>query len=549
MRRVCCALLVSFVVVLGAPPAAAEGTYSAPVDEPVVDRFRPPVTPYGPGNRGIDYATAPGEEVRAAAAGEVVFAGRVGSSQHVVVLHPDGLRTSYSFLAEVDVRRGDRVERGDVVGRAGAELHFGVRAGDDRYLDPEVLLDGGPPEVHLVAIRRSEATERHNLLRSLVGLARGTIRVGAAGVDWARDEAVAAWQVARSQLASLALTIELLSYYADLPARFAELTHRVALFRASQAGCTPASVAPRPRRRGRRIAILVGGLGSSAGHAAVLDVDTRALGYADADVAQFSYRGGQAPGARHLDGVPTTTYDGGDSEGDLRVAAERFRDLLESVRAAEPGVPVDVVAHSQGGVVVRAALGEEGDARDPRLPAVEHVITLGSPHHGADLATAGAALGTSAVGELAEAAVGAASGGRIDPFATAVGQLAKTSDFIDDLEHRPLPYGARMTSIAARGDLVVPGLQAGLAGAVNVLVPVEGVDAHDRLPGSPEASREIALALGDQGPTCRGVLGDVLLAAGISLAEDGVGAAGLVGGHWADAHLPGPEVPAAASSR
>jgi hypothetical protein len=541
VRRLCCALLVSLVVVLGAPPAAAEGSYSAPVDEPVIDRFRPPATPYGPGNRGIDYSTAPGEEVRAAAGGEVVFAGRVGLSQHVVVLHPDGLRTSYSFLAEVDVRRGDHVERGDVVGRAGHELHFGVRAGDDRYLDPEALLAGGPPEVHLVAIPRSEAAERRSLLRSLVGLARSTVHAGAAGVDWARDQADGAWALARAEAESLALAVELLSRYGDVSGRLLELAARAEGFRASQAGCTPASVPPRRRRPGRRIAILVGGLGSSAGHAAVLDLDTRALGYADGDVAQFSYRGGQAPGSRHLAGVPTTTYGPADSDGDLRVAAERFHQLLASVEAANPGVPVDVVAHSQGGVVVRAALGDD--------PAVEHVVTLGTPHHGADLATLDAALGTSAVGQLSQAAVAAASGGAVDPFATAVGQLAETSGFIHDLEHRPLPTGTRVTSIAARGDLVVPALQSGLAGATDVLVPLEGLHAHDRLPGSPEAAREIALALADQGPTCRSVVGDLLLAAGISLAEDGAGAAALVGGHALDGAVPGPEVPPVVASR
>ncbi|MCU1486139.1 MAG: peptidase family protein [Actinomycetia bacterium] len=535
MRRLCCALLVSLVVVLGAPPAAAEGAYSPPVGGSVIDPFRPPATPYGPGNRGIDYATSPDEEVRAAAGGEVVFAGRVGLSQHVVVLHPDGLRTSYSFLAEVDVRRGDHVERGDVVGRAGDELHFGVRAGDT-YLDPLALLRGAAPEVHLVPIAGSEGSERAGLLRSLLGLAGSGIDAGRAGVAWARGEAGAAWEVARAQLASLALTVELLSYYADLPGRMLELADRARLLQASQAGCTPADVAPR-RRRGRHLAILVGGLGSSSGHAAVLDVDTRALGYDDGDVAQFSYRGGQAPGDRHLAGVRTTTYGADDSEGDLRAAAERFRAFVAEVRATHPGVPIDVIAHSQGGVVARLA---------SELP-LDHLVTLGTPHHGADLATADAALGTSGVGQLVQAGIGAASGGAVDPFSTAVGQLAETSGVIAELERTPVR--GDVTSIGARGDLVVPGLQTALAGATDVLVPIEGVHAHDELPGSPEAAREIALALAGQGPTCRALTGDLLLAAGIGLAEDGIGAAGLVGGHAVDRRLPGPEVPPKASSR
>src|SRR5437773_2013390 len=91
-------------------------TYQAPVDGPITDPFRPPATPYGPGNRGVYYRTTNGAAVRAAAAGEVVFAGAVGNSLHVVVLHADGIRTTYSFLRTVAVARGNRVEAGATVG-------------------------------------------------------------------------------------------------------------------------------------------------------------------------------------------------------------------------------------------------------------------------------------------------------------------------------------------------------------------------------------------------------------------------------------------------
>ena len=63
------ALLVAGVV--RAAPAAAGGGYQPPVAAPVSDPFRPPAQAYGPGNRGLDYATAPGTEVKAAADGDV----------------------------------------------------------------------------------------------------------------------------------------------------------------------------------------------------------------------------------------------------------------------------------------------------------------------------------------------------------------------------------------------------------------------------------------------------------------------------------------------
>lgn len=138
------------------PPMA----YVWPVDAPVVDRFRPPPTPYAAGNRGIDLDTRIGQPVVAAAVGVVVFAGPVGRSLHVVVLHADGLRTTYAFLHRVDVRRGEHVRQGDPIGLAGETLHFGVRVGP-AYLDPLALLGRrGPPRLIADPPVRDDAPQR-----------------------------------------------------------------------------------------------------------------------------------------------------------------------------------------------------------------------------------------------------------------------------------------------------------------------------------------------------------------------------------------------------
>ncbi len=140
---------------VGAPAGAQSMepvVYSPPVDAPVTDPFRPPPQPWLPGNRGVEYATVPGTPVRAAARGEVTFAGAVGGDLHVTVAHPDGVRTSYSFLAEVRVVAGQRVERRQVVGVAGSRLHVGARRGET-YIDPESLWGPtGPPWVRLAPL-------------------------------------------------------------------------------------------------------------------------------------------------------------------------------------------------------------------------------------------------------------------------------------------------------------------------------------------------------------------------------------------------------------
>jgi murein DD-endopeptidase MepM/ murein hydrolase activator NlpD len=112
--------------------------YRPPVPGPIIDNWRPPEHPYGAGNLGIDFYARAGDPVFAAANGVVTFAGRVGRSLFVVILHADGLRTTLGFVQSILVPRGAQVTRGAVVAIAGGPVHFGVRQGST-YLDPRIL--------------------------------------------------------------------------------------------------------------------------------------------------------------------------------------------------------------------------------------------------------------------------------------------------------------------------------------------------------------------------------------------------------------------------
>lgn len=115
------------------------GDYAPPVDRRVADPFHLDHGPYGPGNRGLEYATLRGDVVRAIGAGKVAFAGPVAGRLVVSVEHPDGLRSMLTGLVRIEVATGDLVARGTPVGVAGPGLHLGVRRGG-RYLDPSTLL-------------------------------------------------------------------------------------------------------------------------------------------------------------------------------------------------------------------------------------------------------------------------------------------------------------------------------------------------------------------------------------------------------------------------
>jgi hypothetical protein len=178
-RRRSAIAIVALGAIAGAVgPAAAWSTaacWRPPVDAVVRDPFRLPACTWCPGNRGIEYATAPGDPVRAVAAGTVSFAGTVAGVRYVVVRLPDGRRVTYGRLAggEPSLRAGDVVVSGQLVGRAGDDgFLLGVRAPapDDTYLDPSpwigepswparlVPLDGTPPRPGPARVRCEAAT-------------------------------------------------------------------------------------------------------------------------------------------------------------------------------------------------------------------------------------------------------------------------------------------------------------------------------------------------------------------------------------------------------
>lgn len=497
------------------PVEAQALEYRAPVDGPVVSPFSLPPERWMAGNRGVDYDPPPGTAVTAAADGEVAFAGPVGGSLHVTLRHADGLRTSYSFLAGVSVTTGGRVRQGDVVGVAGGPIHFGVRDADGTYLDPAGLLDGTLPATAVLVPGSAEGAdllvERQGLLSTLAG-------TGLAATTWAVGRAMAG--AATVGAASAGLTAAALSLGLSL----------------DQLGdCTPRGVAvPAPQRR--RIAVVVSGLGTGSGGNSAWELPTTSLGYAPGDVVRFSYAGGRSPdpaaplmsSSAGLAGIEQHEFTARDSQQSLTVSADRLAELVAEVAAREPGVAIDVIAHSQGGVVSRMAL--DGAARAGQLPeTVETLVTLGSPHAGAPAADIVDGLEQSLAGQaLLEA--GTRFGGLedLDRTAPAGDQLGTGSEELRSVADRSLPAGVRFTSIGARWDLVVPAGHVADAAAREVVVDPSGpLGAHGALTTSPEAIREVGLAIAGLPPTCQ-AFGDLLFdrwgSHGVGLTERAIAA-------------------------
>src|SRR5438445_11223636 len=143
-RALLCLALLSFLAAPGARGVSLD--LVQPVAGPITRHFEQPPTPYAAGHRGIDFGAPVGTTVVAAAGGTVSFAGQVGGSLFVSIDHPGGLRTTYSFLSAILVKKGQVVSQGQAIARSGPgaagekpNLHFGLRSGAD-YLDPEPYL-------------------------------------------------------------------------------------------------------------------------------------------------------------------------------------------------------------------------------------------------------------------------------------------------------------------------------------------------------------------------------------------------------------------------
>jgi murein DD-endopeptidase MepM/ murein hydrolase activator NlpD len=166
LLRLLCASVVVAAPLQPAPAAAADpaavdpaatgatparGVWPLQPRAAVVARFDPPSSPWGRGHRGVDLAGHVGQQVHAALAGVVTFAGRLAGRGVVVVDH-GATRTTYEPVG-AGVQVGELVGAGEVIGRLQlfgshcfprACLHWGLIEGRDHYLDPLTLVGAAP---------------------------------------------------------------------------------------------------------------------------------------------------------------------------------------------------------------------------------------------------------------------------------------------------------------------------------------------------------------------------------------------------------------------
>ena len=93
---------------------------------------------------GIGIGAPSGTPVKSVADGEVVFAEQAGTyGLTMIVQHGGGAYSMYASLRDIQVRRGERVSKGQTLGTVGQadpdlppRLHFEIRPNGGRAVDP-----------------------------------------------------------------------------------------------------------------------------------------------------------------------------------------------------------------------------------------------------------------------------------------------------------------------------------------------------------------------------------------------------------------------------
>jgi hypothetical protein len=263
------------------------------------------------------------------------------------------------------------------------------------------------------------------------------------------------------------------------------------------ADCSDAPAADGTGGSAHRVMVVAGinSSGAAWDRGPTVALDVEALGYhaGEGEVRYFSYAD---DGGR---------YTKEETHRSIRDSAALLATQLRAMQQENPGREVDLIAHSQGGLVVDVFLAEFYRAGDRSFPPLGNVVTLSSPHEGAPIATVGQQVrGTrkgKAILDHVEDLLPIPP-----PSSPAVQDLAEDSPVIREVQAHGVPEHFDYTTIGATEDFVVPATNISLPGATETVAAVNDLNEHSAIVRAPDALKTVRAALEGRPPPCVGLL-------------------------------------------
>jgi pimeloyl-ACP methyl ester carboxylesterase len=240
-----------------------------------------------------------------------------------------------------------------------------------------------------------------------------------------------------------------------------------------------------PPAPNENVVVAVAGLGSSStvgkngeiqSTASMYTMDLRTLGFSDDQIFHFSYKGIEPNGGTG----PYRLHSPYSKEETYRSIMDSAQKLAEQVRAIHeiyPDKKIDLVAHSQGGLVAQYYLNEVYRPEEIDQARIQHFVSIATPHQGADAAQLGPMLSDTPQGKLMLRGLDEIADliGLPPPSSPAAHQLAEDSQFIARLNGRWSPKKVSTAAIAATFDFVVTAQHTRLRGAANYTADLTGL--------------------------------------------------------------------------
>ncbi|MGH7369729.1 MAG: esterase/lipase family protein, partial [Candidatus Methylomirabilaceae bacterium] len=160
-------------------------------------------------------------------------------------------------------------------------------------------------------------------------------------------------------------------------------------------------------------------------------------------------------------------YGREDTYKSIEDSATLLSQQVKEIHRRYPDRKIDIVAHSQGGVVAQYYVEFLYDPDNTTGIRLDHLVTIGSPHGGDELARLGPQLSDDLAGKVTLLGLNrfANAAGLPPPGSPAAMQLATNSSFMRELHGAWDPTKVRATTIASAFDYVVTSDRTRLEGA------------------------------------------------------------------------------------